>query len=167
MKSRAAGTTLLQLSIVMTGILILVGLSIPTISFYKRYLVAAQAETIKTLLLCLQQKALLTGKEIQLHCNQARKTLITDCYHEHLSQSVFFGYPPDVMGPPSKPQQLLHNPITFADDTILFYPDGTISSGTLYLTDENKKFLYAVTCPSGQVGFVRIYRYDAQWNEIA
>lgn len=164
MKHRAQGTALLQLSIVIVCVVILTSFTVASVSFYKRYIVCAQAQKIKTLFLLLQQKALVMREEIRLVCDVTNRTLSTSTHKEELAQGVFFGYLQSVMGPPSKPNQLLHNPITFANNTAIFYPDGTISSGTIYLIDAQKSCMYAITCPSGQVGFIRIYRYDHGWN---
>lgn len=49
---------------------------------------------------------------------------------------------------------------TFVQNRIIFFPDGKIQPGSLYLTDTQERYLYALTIPVGQVSYIRRYRYD-------
>ena len=56
--------------------------------------------------------------------------------------------------------------ISFENNHIIFYADGTIQAGTVYLVDVNKKLLYALTSGVGHISFLRKYRYDGSWHVI-
>jgi hypothetical protein len=45
-----------------------------------------------------------------------------------------------------------------------FYPTGIISSGTVYLVDKNKRYMYALSNAVSQFSYLRLYKYDGGWK---
>jgi hypothetical protein len=84
-----------------------------------------------------------------------KETQVIKKLHKHIS----FGFPLGAKGPPSCPKSPIKKTITFCDNKIVFYPDGTTSPGSVYLTDISKKYFKALTCPLSQVFFIRTYEY--------
>ena len=85
-----------------------------------------------------------------------------------LPSQIMFGVIPGVKGPPSLPKKLVAKPITFKGSRISFFPEGIISSGTIYVTDRYKKFLYAISCSVSQVSYLRKYAFnDNKWVLIS
>jgi hypothetical protein len=79
---------------------------------------------------------------------------------------VRFGILPHVKGPPSSPMHALTIPITFSAQKIIFYPDGIISPGIIYLIDRNRQDIYAFSSGIAHASFLRKYRYDGKWHLI-
>lgn len=128
---------------------------------------------------CMQQQIglfMLTWRQLQqtaIVCNQQREMLfdseghrykIDDVWHA-LPQTIRFGFLPESKGPPSNPSQFIHNSITFPGKKVVCFPDGTIQAGTIYLIDDQKQHMYAVTSGVSAVSFLRKYRYDGTWHE--
>jgi len=82
-----------------------------------------------------------------------------------LSQPIQFGIMPNIKGPPSSAHTLITKPISFKNNTLVCYPSGIISAGTIYMTD-NKQCMYALSCPVGYVSYLRKYRYANGWKLI-
>ena len=68
------------------------------------------------------------------------------------------------MGSPGSPTHRIEKAITFPGSKIHFYPTGIISSGTAYLVDKNKQYMYALSNAVSQVSYLRFYRYDGGWK---
>lgn len=129
-------------------------------------LVRSEIEKLHTICHYLRRTAMI---------NNQPQTLIFDIKHksykyhdgeEKLSQQVVFGFLPKTLGPPSEPKTIVHTPITFKKNTITFYPDGIISSGTVYLIDTTKQYMYAFSSPIAQISYLRLYRYDGTWKNL-
>jgi hypothetical protein len=130
------------------------------------YHLVAKQEIEKLAIICryLQQAAMMSN---------APKTLSFDikkcCYSyggtsEPLSNSVEFGTLAGAMGPPSNPTRQIQAPITFENERIVFYPDGIIQPGTVYLISKDKQVMYALSSPVSQFSYMRIYKYDGSWK---
>jgi hypothetical protein len=91
-------------------------------------------------------------------------------YRRKLNSTTRFGYLPDSMGPPSSPTELIMTPITFNHKessnkvSARFFPDGKISSGTIYLTDVQQTTMVALTTPVYEIPYIRTYKFlDNRW----
>lgn len=111
----------------------------------------------------LQQKACATQQEQKLVFDERTARYYTDTAEYYLPQGVRFGCAQNTYGPPSSPQHLVYKSITFNNNTIIFSPDGSVTSGTLYLTDSDKKMTYALTVPVSSCALLRLYRLDGTW----
>lgn len=94
-------------------------------------------------------------------------------HEKRLHASTLFGYLPNAMGPPSSPTELITKPITFAQKntkstlSARFFPDGKISSGTIYLIDKYHTAMVALTTPVSETPYTRKYKYlENQWVAI-
>lgn len=135
-------------------------------SFLQRMVVRAELENIYGTCCMLQRLALMQGAPQMLIFDQdARSYRYADCVC-HLPKSVCFGTAYGVKGPPSSPDYVLANPITFKDSTIIFYPDGIIQSGAVYLTDTKKSCTYALSCAVSKVSYLRKYQYTSSWHLV-
>lgn len=85
------------------------------------------------------------------HCGQ---------YQEQLCHDVQFGAGENVCGPPSKPCKPISKAMTFGNNALMLQPNGTMQSGSLYLTNKDKSVTYALTTPVGPISYIRTYRYD-------
>ena len=113
-----------------------------------------EIDRLSSVILALQRKALLDNQTQKLTFDPSHNHYKADVLHT-LSPGIFFGILPSVKGPPSKPIRELKQAITWPENTLYCYPDGTISSGAVYLTDG--KALAALTCDASAVSHIRRY----------
>jgi type II secretion system protein H len=85
---------------------------------------------------------------------------------EKLASGVQFGFIQGAQGPPAQPVSALSKPITFLGEHITFYPDGIIQAGTLYLVNDKKTIMYALSNAVSQVSHLRKYVYDGSWRMV-
>lgn len=83
-----------------------------------------------------------------------------------LCSKVKFGFLEEVLGPPAEPTKKITTAITFPKKQIILYKNGTINSGSIYLTDKNKKHLYALTSSIAQISSLRKYYYKNKWVNL-
>jgi prepilin-type N-terminal cleavage/methylation domain-containing protein len=158
------GFPLIELMIVIVLVALLSGLTLWNMRTFSGMVVRADIEKLYTTCIYLRQKAVSTHTEQLLEFDHANNTYRYDDTIEHLSTTTIYGFVKGVMGPPSSLQAPISTYNTFDHNRIIFYPDGIIQSGTLYITDKDKKALYALTSGVGQVSFLRKYRYDGSWH---
>lgn len=143
----------------------------------QRLKVRSEAERIVALLVSLQATALGTGQKQELLINleqhafviqkQSAVALAKTDKIDYLADGVLFSILPNVKGPPSRPTERINSPCTFLDNCIQFYPDGTITSGALYITDKAQTTLYAITVPVDAIRCIRLYKYThGSWQII-
>ncbi len=158
----SAGFTLLELLIVLSLVTLSAGLGFAWVSVFDRFMVRLELDTLYTHCMRLQQEAQLTGQTKELIFDRVRQRYQIGQKQYVLSSHVRFAERAEVQGPPSQSRghQL---GITFVKNKMIFYPDGIISSGTVYLTDKAKKYLYALSVGVSQVSYVRKYVYQNGW----
>ncbi len=163
------GFTLIELAIMLSIVAILVTASLPSIIWFNQQILYAEAQKLTMTAAHLQHKALLTNQEIVLKIDVTNNgyTNNTLSLNEKLQPAVCFGIKQNVYGPPSRPIALIKQPCTFSNNQIIFYPNGTITAGTLYLLAPSMHLLYALSIGVAQVPFIRIYRHAAQgWHLV-
>lgn len=126
-------------------------------------MVHACAQKLSILLRYVQQKACATQKEQKLIFEERNGRYHTDTHEYVLPQGVIFGFSPNTYGPPSSPKHMANKAITFKNNTITCSPDGSITPGTLYITDSEKKVTYALTVPVSSIALLRLYRLEEAW----
>lgn len=114
----------------------------------------------------LRQKAITTNTECVLRFDPEKNEYYAHGIHEVLSQGICFGFIPGVLGPPGCPSHTIEKAITFPGYEIHFYPTGIVSSGTVYIADNNKRYLFALSNAVSQFSYLRLYRYDGKWKLI-
>jgi hypothetical protein len=164
-RNNTAGFLLVQIGIVLALLVVIVTISISNTTLLRKHMVHAQVEKLELLFRYFQQKACATQTEQKLIFDERTSTYYAvDSFKETLPAGIQFGFLNNVYGPPSSPKTLIHKGITFNNNTVMFSPDGSISSGTLYLIDAEKNILYALTAPISHISFLRIYRYDERYD---
>ncbi len=157
------GFFLMEFLIVITLIMVIIGLALPSLSFLNNTVLKSEVEKLAMVCYYLRQYALATHKEQKLTFNQARQSYTVDSSTYSLSNNIRFGFLPECYGPPSQPLHKINQAITFVHDKIQFFPDGSMSSGTIYLIDATKQYAYAITIPSAQLPYIRKYEYQNRW----
>lgn len=158
------GFTLIEIMIVVCLFALVATLGMMQLSFLDDTIVHAEVDKFAGVCSYLQQKAIATNSDQLLVCDEQKNEYRLDNVHETLSRRIAFGFLPNVLGSPGSPSRSIKKAITFADSSIHFYPTGTISSGTVYLADKNKKIMYALSNAVSQVSYLRLYRYDGRWK---
>ncbi len=151
------GSTLLELCTVIMLLGFIVSLSI---GFYSgsTTLVRLELNRLYAALVYVRRKAILEGRIQRVSFTQRSFTLNEEL---PLAHPVLFEIPPRIKGPPGNPTNLLKKAITFKNQFLEAYPDGTLSSGALYLTDDIGSCLFALTTDASAVTGIRRYRYRA------
>lgn len=161
------GFTLIEAMVVLCLFAILATLGIMQLSFLDSAIIHADIQKLVTVCSYLQQKAMSTNAEYVLIIDAQKNAYHCDGIHELLSQQVSFGFLPNVLGPPGAPSHSIAKSVTFPQSSIHFYPTGIISSGTVYLVDKKKHYMYALSnAISSQFSYLRLYRYDGKWKII-
>lgn len=153
------GFLLIHLMVCIGVLLVIATCLINSSSFMQRFIMRAEIEKLYALFLYLQQYALLTGNQQTITFNTAHNTYQTSNKTTPLAAGIRFGFLPGTYGPPSSPTHPIKQAVTFDKHQIKFGSDGTISSGTLYLTDSKNSFMYAVTTPIAHIPYIRKYYY--------
>lgn len=158
--------SLIELMIVIALLTLIATLGIGPYKTYHRFLVTAELNQLRLLFLCVRYKAMALHTSLSITFNSIQQTYTIDNQVHHL-QMAQLHYLPDTMGPPANPVQLIRNSISFANDSINFYEDGSISAGTLYVTDKQHSCMYALTIAVNDFFNIRIYSYNKTWHLIA
>ena len=113
----------------------------------------------------LQQASMARNLQQEMLFDEAGHRYKIDGIWHALPSMLRFGFLTTSKGPPSSPINLIHTAITFPGKKVTCFPDGTIQAGTVYLVDDQKCTMYALTCGVSAVSFLRKYRYDGTWHE--
>lgn len=160
MLHKQRGSLIINLGIALALILFLLSMSLPSISFMRRFLLHTELEKLYNIFYYLQQRAIATNQDHLLHFDIQNNRFYTDILSEQLPSGLRFDFLPGAHGPPSSPTKPITSPITFKKNRVVFYADGTITAGTIYLVDHDHNSMYALTSPISQISFVRIYHYS-------
>ena len=166
MKSKTlflSGFSLIELMISLAIVTIIIALTCASSSFLHDMLVHNELDKLYAIAHYLQKKAQLTNSEQTLQFDRLGKKYSFNGHTELLPAGIEFGVLPGIKGPPSAPVSLIHSPITFSGEKIIFYPQGIMQSGTLYLMNAQRGCMYALSCGVAHVSFLRKYRYDKRW----
>jgi type II secretory pathway pseudopilin PulG len=129
------------------------------------HLIIAEAHLLRSTIWHLQQRCRAENKNLALVFNEQENFYTTPNEKHKLSARVKFGTIQDALGPPSSPKKRLKKSITFKNKQIKISPHGIAQAGTVYLVDDKKQLLYAITVPISGVTFIRMYRYrNKQWH---
>jgi prepilin-type N-terminal cleavage/methylation domain-containing protein len=161
-----SGFTLIEVMVVLALFAFVVMLGMMQLTFLDNTIVHAEVDKLATVCSYVQQKAIASNSDQILVCDTENNKYRGDNVNETLSSRVCFGFLPNVLGSPGSPARVINKAVTFPGSSIYFYPTGTISSGTVYLTDKSKKNMYALSNAVSQVSYLRLYRYDGKWKLI-
>lgn len=155
--------TLIALSIVIVSLTLVSSYS----TLWSQLGARAALETARTTLLYAQQHARTSNREVVVEIDQEKQTFKSDTFTHTFPSNMRFGTLPGIQGPPSAPLKQISKPITFEQNRVIFYPDGTIQSGTLYLVDTATQTQYALTIPVGHVRYIKLYQFTKQWIALS
>jgi prepilin-type N-terminal cleavage/methylation domain-containing protein len=158
------GFTLIEVMIVICLFALVATLGMIQFSFLDSTIARIEVDKLATACSFLQQQAITTNSEQVLACDIKKNEYRCDNVHEKLSQRISFGFLPGAMGSPGSPTHRIEKAITFPGSAIHFYPTGIISSGSVYLVDKKKQYMYALSNAVSQVSYLRLYRYDRGWK---
>lgn len=136
-------------------------------SFLRKSLVRAEIEKLHTICCYLKQVALVTNKQCVLTfdcdagCYKYEDTI------ETLPKQLRFGAAADVLGPPSAPTKPIKKGVTFPSNQIVFYPTGIVHAGSVYISDKDYTYTYALSCAVSHVSYLRKYCYNAHWELLS
>lgn len=158
------GFTLIEAMVVLCLVAIIATLGFVQLSFLDSTIVHAEVDKIAAVCFYLRQRAITKNTEYILVIDVQNNEIRCDGVCEKLSQRVAFDFIENALGPPGSPSHKIEKAITFSGNTIHFYPTGIISSGSVYLVDKKKKFMYALSNAISQFSYLRLYRYDGKWK---
>lgn len=155
---QAEGFALFELLIACALIALVGVIAGSAFSFLPRYGLMFQARLLSASIRGCQYKALATGTPCSMLFSDDQRYRIGAREHT-LPTGVYFGWVPDSSGPPSRPNRLICRAATFENNILTCHPDGTLTPGTVYLTDSARRWMCAVSCAIDH-GVVTTYRYD-------
>lgn len=174
-KAQSNSFTLIELLVTLSLIVLIVSLSIPKITSHDSILQANELNALFTTISYLQQKAISSNTEQTIDFSLSKRTysyIIRNKKNIHqLATTIQFGYLVGSKGPPSKPTKSIIKAITCKnkknENQMIFFPNGSITPGTIYLTNKNKTLMSALTTPISKVPFIRKYNYhNHKWVDI-
>lgn len=160
-KNKTVGTSLVELLATVSILALVISIAVPGILFLKKMAISAELDRLQIVSQFLQKKAIYTRQKTYLYFNLNDHSYSYDEQIEKLSNGVFFSIAPQVSGPPANPKGPIRQAVTFRKQKITFYPNGTISPGTVYLNNQNQNNLHALTVAVSQAAFIRKYKYQA------
>lgn len=163
MKNISSGFSLIELMITIALCALVVTLTVINVSFLHRGTVYSEVDRLYAACMYLQQCALSGNQDYMLEFDEKKNEYSFDGRVERLEPPVRFGFTEGVKGPPSSPRNNIKSAITFPGKRIMFYSDGVISSGTVYLTDGSDSVLYALSNGIAHVSHLRKYSYNDTW----
>jgi prepilin-type N-terminal cleavage/methylation domain-containing protein len=161
------GFSLIEVSIVVCIVVIIVSLGLPTLGFYRHMDITNELDTLYLTIAQLQHAALTSNTKQVLNIDVRNNAYHWNGQTHKLRSTVNFGSLPYAKGPPSSPTIPIHNPCTFHKNQIIFYPDGHIESGSVYMIALKSNFMYAICIGVTQVSFIRKYRYNQGWKQLS
>ena len=137
------GYSLFECIIILALLSFIISLSSYFIGTTDTAIIRADLDRLYAVILFMQRKALLEGKACSIVFDLEKNQYVADRMYT-LSSGVHFGVPAELLGPPSNPVTTISRPITWPENKITFYPDGSIkdaaiSAGAVYLlTSRNR-----------------------------
>lgn len=160
------GFTLIELMIVVSLCMLLCCVSSMSFRSLDRSVIVAEMQLLCAACNSLQQHAIATNCIQELSFDLANHTYSCNGHEHTLAKGVCFDVALNAYGPPSAPHTLLERPVTFAENKILFYPEGMMSAGMVCFTNSSHSVLYAISSAVAHVSFLRRYTYDKGWRLI-
>jgi Tfp pilus assembly protein FimT len=165
-KKNKQGVTLIEAMVVLMLITIASGLVVFYSSYFNRTTMRSEIRKLHTICHYLRQSAIMENKPYTLTFNTQQHTYTYKNTQEQLPPSVRFDAIKTIKGPPSAPTHPITSAITFPNQCITFHPNGTMQSGTVYLTDKQQTYMCALTSPVSHVSFLRIYEHNGAWQQL-
>lgn len=161
------GFFLLELMVVLALFAFVVSLSFLNDSLLTKSQLRAEIDKLYAAISYGHRCALASGKEEFLVFDSKKNMYSCNGRSEKLPRGIMFGASTETKGPPSTPTHPISSPITFINEHITFNPTGIMQAGTVYMTDEKKRYVYALSIPVGHVSHIRKYMFhNSTWQLI-
>ncbi len=172
MLKKTESFSLFELLAVVAVIIILLTVTVSNSSFFNKFVLKNEVDKVFTLFSYLQQKAIASNKQQEIVFDLQNNSYLMnfESKENKLANVVKFDFLPNSYGPPSDPTKLIQSAVSFKKDgqnkfKAIFYPDGKIESGSIYLIDKDYKYMMALTVPVSNVSYIRKYEYkDGRWR---
>lgn len=164
-----SGMSLFQCCIVIALISFVSVLGLNFFALHSKSAIRFELEKLYAAIVYMQRKAIMTGCEQRIVVEPEKRRYIVEHKVKLLASGVTFGFLPNMWGPPAHPVYQIINSVTFKDNTIICYPDGTINAGSIYLTDTRARYFFALTSGILPTIYLRLYGYDTKhkkWHLI-
>ena len=155
-KINKRGVTFSELLVTLALIMLIAGLGMQVVISSARWFVRAEVEHLRALILYLQRKARLEKRQQVLKLDIYTHSYSYNNTRYIFSHGIVFDVPPIALREQTKQARKIS---TFKHNSIYFYPDGTISAGTVYIADKRYSRFYALTCGVGYISYIRMYYY--------
>ena len=163
--SYRSGYIMIEMMVAIAIVILLAGITSAHVGSYRYTCMQQQITLFALAWRQLQQSAMARNQQQEMLFDQVgHRYKINGVWHE-LPSTIRFGYLLESKGPPSNPTHEIHSAITFPSKKVSCFSDGTIQAGTVYLVDDQKQSMYALTSGVSAVSFLRKYRYDGTWHE--
>lgn len=162
MEKHLSGFSLVEVSIVfaLLGCIMLLSMHFFTLS--DRIIVRLEMDALYTLFTNLARRAVLAQQpqKIEFDMQHHQYRILPEDQTVELSQHVRFAVPEGLQ------RSGYNKPITFLGDTVVFYTDGKVKPGAVYMSDIVGKCSYGITCGVAQISYIRRYVYDGKHGWI-
>ncbi len=159
-----SGFMMIEVLVALALVLLLAGITCAHIGNYRYICIKQQVSCFALAWHQLQQRAMARNKTQAMLLDELGNRYFCNDQWYDLPTDIRFGFLPEAKGPPSNPSATIRSAITFVDKRVVCFPDGTIQAGTVYLVDDKKSCMYALTSGVSAVSFLRKYRYDGKWH---
>ena len=153
------GFLLLEYSMVCALIVCIMMIAIGSNECLYRWQVRSEIDILYATACYLQQRALATNQAQCLTFNIDDHTYSFGKTTYRLPPVVRFGSGTGALGPPSAPSKPIVNACSFSERSIIFWPDGIIKAGTVYLVDRKQRDTFALSSGIGSIACLRKYHY--------
>jgi len=153
------GYLLFEMLVALAIIVVVLLIGLQGFSWHSHALVRTEVELLYGVMLAASQHAISTGMPCEIFLQDSSSYRYLDTLYQ-LPEGVHFGAPSFVLGPPSAPERPITTFSTWPDHRIIFYADGKVKPGALYVSDDTGSCVYAMSCAVGVVTYIRTYRYD-------
>ncbi len=160
------GFSLIEAMVATSLLLIVVALVMVNASFLRSSMVRSEIDKLSMVCKCMQSTALTTNKKQELHIDLVRNVYTWAGQREKLSEGIEFGVLPDVKGPPSAPRVNIDSPVTFDKQCITASAHGIMNAGTVYIIDQQKTVMYALSSSVAQSSYIRKYAFQGSWHLV-
>src|ERR687898_2483988 len=119
------GFSLLEIMIVLAVLMIIMFFGVLYQTNTDQFIVRTELDTLYLIFMTLAQKAQLEKRDITLTFDPLAHKYNYENTEHVLTPYTFLGYEDSAKGPPSQPAQLLNHSVTFGNNQVTFYADGT------------------------------------------
>lgn len=150
--------TLLECCVVVAIILLVGSMGTRLFIAQQRWAVRFATQQLYSVVVYAQRKAMATGMQERIIFEE--HAYLFEGKRQQLPQGVRLGYCKNAWGPPAQPVYEINKSVTFIDRAIVCSPDGTVSAGTIYLSDSRSRYFFALTSGIAGTLYLRIYEYN-------